>query len=56
MRTGRPPIAKEKRFWAKVKVIENGCWEWDGALDRGGYGVFWLSEILGEPEGETGKL
>ena len=48
MRTGRPPVAKEERFWAKVKVVESGCWEWTGALDKHGYGIFWLSERPGE--------
>jgi len=27
------------RFWAKVRVLPNGCWEWMGAC-RGGYGRF----------------
>ena len=24
-----------ERFWAKVKVVESGCWEWQGHLNRG---------------------
>lgn len=28
------------RFMAKVAVQENGCWMWQGAKDRKGYGVF----------------
>jgi hypothetical protein len=29
------------RFWAKVDYEDyNGCWQWNGALDRHGYGQF----------------
>lgn len=29
------------RFWAKVRVVPSGCWEWQGANDgRQGYGKF----------------
>lgn len=28
-----------KSFWAKVKKQENGCWEWQGALNNSGYGT-----------------
>lgn len=29
------------RFWAKVRFkTGTACWEWQGALDTGGYGVF----------------
>ena len=38
----KPRPAKE-RFWNKVEVDPenpNGCWEWTGALDSNGYGVF----------------
>ncbi len=27
-----------KRFWAKVTITENGCWEWTGATNGNGYG------------------
>ena len=30
----------EERFWAKVKKMENGCWEWQGAKNLQGYGEF----------------
>lgn len=33
----RLPVAA--RFWAKVK-FGRGCWEWQGARDQGGYGIF----------------
>ena len=26
------------RFWTKVRILENGCWEWVGAKDGKGYG------------------
>src|SRR3990167_1889686 len=28
------------RFWRKVRVRENGCWEWTGSLKDNGYGQF----------------
>ena len=28
----------ESDFWSKVKVLDNGCWEWQGARDQDGYG------------------
>lgn len=35
------------RFWSKVnKDGDNGCWEWTGALNRHGYGSFWLDKCV----------
>ena len=32
----------EERFWAKVKAIPSGCWEWQASLNgKDGYGLFW---------------
>lgn len=28
------------RFWTKVSKVANGCWEWKGSVDGGGYGQF----------------
>lgn len=28
------------RFWPKVRIDPNGCWEWMAAKDRDGYGAF----------------
>src|SRR3990167_11186692 len=28
------------RFWAKVVILDNGCWEWAGSQHRQGYGFF----------------
>lgn len=28
------------RFWAKVHVLPNGCWEWTAYRSRKGYGLF----------------
>ena len=30
----------EKRFWAKVKKCESGCWEWTASTNHGSYGNF----------------
>lgn len=27
-----------ERFWARIKIDENGCWIWQGARGAGGYG------------------
>ena len=37
-----------ERFWSKVKKQPNGCWEWQAAKTRLGYGRF-------APEGTTVK-
>lgn len=29
------------RFWLKVSVQPNGCWQWAGAPDKDGYGTFY---------------
>ena len=38
---GRPPVPPQKRFWPRVRKLDDGCWEWTGARLRFGYGVFW---------------
>lgn len=30
------------RFWRKVHVAQNGCWEWIGAQTNRGYGTAWV--------------
>ena len=30
-----------RRFWAKVSITANGCWEWTGMRIWNGYGHFW---------------
>lgn len=36
----RPSV---ERFWEKVnKNAPNGCWEWEGTTQIGGYGRFWV--------------
>ena len=27
-------------FWAKVRILKNGCWEWTAARDKSGYSAF----------------
>lgn len=34
--TWPPPL---ERFNKSYKVIENGCWEWTGTINKGGYGI-----------------
>jgi hypothetical protein len=33
-----------EKFLKKVKIAENGCWEWQGALTATGYGKSYLSQ------------
>jgi len=35
-KTIEPPV----RFWQKVEIQDNGCWEWTGNINRKGYGGF----------------
>lgn len=32
-----------ERFWRRVKVLENGCWQWIGGSHSRGYGGFTLA-------------
>lgn len=34
--------SEEERFWSKVQVLDNGCWQWTAATSDG-YGIFSLS-------------
>lgn len=38
----------EARFWNKVKVISNSCWEWQGGKNKNGYGKFNVTYGFGE--------
>lgn len=29
-----------KRFWEKISISDKGCWEWNYAKDKDGYGLF----------------
>ncbi len=31
-------MSDEKKFWAKIKKIPGGCWEWQGQTNEHGYG------------------
>jgi hypothetical protein len=42
MSGGRPKSDEKERFLAKVKLVENGCIEWQGTKNRGGYGKFYF--------------
>jgi len=37
-----PPV--EPRFWGYVNKLNSGCWEWNGHLDSGGYGIFYIHQ------------
>ncbi len=42
-------IHKEKiaKFWGKVVKVDNGCWIWQGAKSKDGYGLFGIySKVL----------
>jgi hypothetical protein len=36
----------EARFWASVKKMPNGCWEWQGYVDPAGYGQIFLGKNI----------
>lgn len=42
-----PPITKKivDRFWSKVKIQANGCWEWQAGKRRRGYGHFSVKHV-----------
>lgn len=39
-----PPPKMLFRFWKKVSILENGCWQWNGATAGRGYGMFWWKD------------
>jgi len=39
-RTGRPPKPAVERFERQTQVVDSGCIEWTGRIDRYGYGQF----------------
>jgi hypothetical protein len=40
----REKQTNEERFWSQVQKMPSGCWEWQGALDKDGYGVVNISQ------------
>jgi len=38
----------EEKFWEKVNIRNNGCWEWLAQKDKDGYGTFMLSSNKGQ--------
>lgn len=34
------PISSVEVFCQRVKIIKNGCWEWQGYISKNGYGQF----------------
>jgi hypothetical protein len=32
-----------ERFSTKYNILDSGCWKWKGALDKDGYGDFWVT-------------
>lgn len=43
---GRSTKTPWERFWPKVRVADDGCWEWVGTVERNGYGYFWTGQRL----------
>ena len=39
---GPKPKDPLERFWSKVRILQNGCWEWTGGTTKGGYGQFYM--------------
>ncbi len=37
---GRETKPVEERFYSKVRIDLNGCWNWTGAIKPNGYGSF----------------
>lgn len=37
---GRVPGNEAERFWSKIKLKENGCWDFSSNQDKNGYGRF----------------
>lgn len=35
-----------ERFWSKVIIRDNGCWEWTGSLSSNGYGMIWHNDHI----------
>jgi len=33
----RPPVPIIQRFLNKIKIVDSGCWEWQGWVNRNGY-------------------
>ncbi len=42
---GRPPSPVIPRFMRFVKVLPNGCWEWQGKITIWGYGRFFYEGV-----------
>jgi hypothetical protein len=34
--------AEVAKFWSRVRLADNGCWEWTGPRDKDGYGRIWF--------------
>ncbi len=32
------------RFLSMIKIVESGCWEWQGYVFKSGYGSFWFND------------
>ena len=41
-----PYLTEQERFEKKVSKLDNGCWEWFGGKNPGGYGLFWSNGRL----------
>jgi hypothetical protein len=37
---------ESERFWKRVRILDNGCWQWIGGKDKRGYGRFALANAI----------
>ena len=42
----REKVPYQQLFWYKVTPSDSGCWEWQGAISRAGYGFFSVNRKL----------
>ena len=45
-----------KRMMSKIKVVDNGCWEWTGNKNQNNYGVMGVSSIDGLKQYKAHRL
>ncbi len=46
--------SETERFWRRVTILDNGCWQWTGGQNSEGYGSFTLQVITGQKRIQIG--